>query len=68
MKNVVIAVATAVVVTSLALISIAAQTPATTAPAYKGPRTTDGKPNLNGIWQVLGTAHWDLEPLSLIHI
>lgn len=62
MKNVVIAVATAVVVTSLALISITAQAPATMAPGYKGPRTTDGKPNLNGIWQVLGTAHWDLEP------
>jgi hypothetical protein len=27
-------------------------------------RTTDGKPNLNGIWQALGTAHWDLEDHS----
>ena len=25
------------------------------------PRTPDGKPDLNGIWQTLGTAHWDLE-------
>lgn len=24
-------------------------------------RTPDGKPNLNGIWQVLTTANWDLE-------
>src|SRR5437773_4141361 len=32
--------------------------------AYAGPRTADGKPNLNGIWQVLGTAHWDLEAHS----
>ena len=24
-------------------------------------RTPDGKPNLNGIWQVLNTANWDLE-------
>jgi len=28
---------------------------------YKAPRTHDGKPNLNGIWQAIGTAHWDLE-------
>ena len=24
-------------------------------------RTADGKPNLNGIWQVLNTANWDLQ-------
>lgn len=29
--------------------------------AYSGPRTPDRKPDLNGIWQVLGTAHWDIE-------
>jgi len=28
---------------------------------YKAPRTPDGKPNLNGIWQALNTANWDLE-------
>jgi hypothetical protein len=28
---------------------------------YNGPRTPDRKPDLNGIWQVLGTAHWNLE-------
>jgi hypothetical protein len=28
---------------------------------YKAPRTPDGKPNLNGIWQVLNTANWDVE-------
>ena len=32
------------------------------APAYKAPRTADGKPNLNGIWQALNTANWDIEP------
>lgn len=32
--------------------------------AYVGPRTSDGKPDLNGIWQVMGTAHWDLEAHS----
>lgn len=25
------------------------------------PRTEDGKPDLNGIWQTMGTANWDLE-------
>jgi len=28
---------------------------------YKAPRTADGHPNLNGIWQAMNTANWDLE-------
>jgi hypothetical protein len=39
---------------------IDAQTPAQTTP-YRAPRTKDGKPNLNGIWQALNEANWDLE-------
>ena len=31
------------------------------APAYRAPRTPDGKPNLNGIWQALNTANWDIQ-------
>src|SRR5690348_7012823 len=27
-------------------------------------RTADGKPNLNGIWQVVNSANWDLEAHS----
>src|SRR3954465_802998 len=38
----------------------AAQTPS----AYTGPRPADRKPDLNGIWQALGTAHWNLEAHS----
>ena len=38
----------------------APQTPS----AYTGPRTPDRKPDLNGIWQALGTAHWNLEAHS----
>ncbi len=30
-------------------------------PAYKAPRTADGKPNLNGIWQALNSANWDIQ-------
>ena|SRR6202171_1745612 len=45
----------AVTLCMLAITSAAGQTP------YKAPRTADGKPNLNGIWQALNTANWDLE-------
>ena len=36
---------------------------ASTLPAQRaqGPRTSDKRPDLNGIWQAIGTAHWDLE-------
>ncbi len=38
-------------------------TPAGAQPSgYAGPRTKDGKPDLNGIWQALNTANWDLQP------
>lgn len=26
------------------------------------PRTSSGRPDMNGIWQALGNAHWDIEP------
>ena len=29
--------------------------------AYRGPRAPDGKPDLNGIWQALNEANYDLE-------
>ena len=29
--------------------------------AYGAPRTASGQPDLNGFWQALNTAHWDLE-------
>ena len=29
--------------------------------ASRIPRTVDGKPNLNGIWQAVNTANWDLQ-------
>jgi hypothetical protein len=30
--------------------------------AYRAPRAADGHPDLNGIWQALNEAHYDLEP------
>ena len=39
--------------------SVAAQTSATT--PYNPPRTRDGHPDLQGVWQVLNGAAWDLE-------
>jgi len=38
---------------------------AQTAPAYRAPRTPDGKtPNLQGIWQSMNEANWNIEPHS----
>lgn len=30
--------------------------------AYAGPRRADGHPDLNGVWQAVNTANWDIEP------
>ena len=44
------------VLTLLAVVPASGETP-----RYRAPRTPDGKPDLNGIWQALNTAHYDLE-------
>jgi hypothetical protein len=41
----------------------AAAKPKAAAPAYHAPRGPDGKhPDLNGVWQAMNTAGWDIEP------
>lgn len=47
------------VIATAALCFVLASPPQDT--AYHAPRAADGKPDLNGIWQALGTAHWDIE-------
>jgi len=42
----------------LAVATVTGQAP------YRAPRTGDGKANLNGIWQALNTANWDIETHS----
>jgi len=39
----------------LSVMPVAGQAP------YRAPRTADGKPNLNGIWQAINEADWDIE-------
>ena len=34
---------------------------------YRAPRTSDGEPDLNGIWQALTAAHWDIEAHAARH-
>ena len=42
----------------------AGQPPAESAQPYSPPRTPDGQPDLQGIWQVLNTAAWDIQDHS----
>lgn len=53
------AVLTAFVLGS-AMAACAPGAPATPA-AYRAPRTPEGTPDLNGIWQANNTAHWNIE-------
>jgi hypothetical protein len=50
-----------IIVSAAVLAVISGQVLGQTA-AYRAPRTADGKPDLNGIWQTLNDANWDIEP------
>ena len=44
----------------LTAVLLLAGSPLFAQPAAKTPRLANGKPNLNGIWQAMNTANWDL--------
>ena len=50
------------VAVGVALLMAAAALPGQT--GYKAPRAPDGRANLNGIWQAMNTAHWNVEAHS----
>jgi hypothetical protein len=63
-KNI-ISVMIAACVVAPSMSALAQNTSARNRPAYKAPRLQgDTRPDLNGIWQALNTANWDLEPHS----
>ena len=57
-KRSIVAIGTAVVIASLwSATRLVGQSPTT----YVAPRTADGQPDLNGFWQAVNTANWDIE-------
>lgn len=66
MRNVSVALGTVILVLACATSGFgqaAATRPQTTGSATI-PRTTDGKPDLSGVWEVLNTAAWDIQAHS----
>ncbi len=49
------------VAAAAALVAILAAWPAVSQPAYQAPRASDGHADLNGIWQALNEANYDIE-------
>ena len=51
----------------VATLLLAAAAPPPASAQYAAARAPDGNPDLNGIWQALGSAHWDLEDHAARH-
>ena len=48
----------------VAAVSLTAPSSSAQSRGYRAPRTADGKPNLNGVYQAITEAYWDIEPHS----
>ena len=53
---------TAVVMAAGLLVGSPSAGPAALEQEYRASRAPDGRPDLNGIWQTLNSAHWNVEP------
>ena len=58
----IVRIATLALLFVLAALFMIPTRPAISQTTYRAPRTADGKPNLNGIWQAMNDADWDIEP------
>ena len=69
--NPMVRVAVAVVWLVFGAVGTGCQAPQVSAPeadaAYFVPKTPDGAPDFNGVWQALGPAHWNLEDHAAAH-
>ncbi|MEO0062927.1 MAG: hypothetical protein RLZZ08_1487 [Pseudomonadota bacterium] len=64
MKKLSILAATAAAIAVLSATPVLAKAKANAPAAVSAPAKIDGKPNLNGVWQTMGSANWNLEPHS----
>ncbi len=62
MRNGIIGVVVAAAAVGIVLLAL--KPTAGQVPTSDFPRTTDGKPNFNGIWQAVNTANWDIQDHS----
>src|SRR5262245_51564840 len=61
LKSIAVAVGGAIVGALLAVAAIPVAGQGSATAAYRAPRAADGHADLNGVWQALGEAHFDLE-------